>query len=77
MKIPKTVQLDRDDVATIYAGLQFKGKIRVSQLGVFSIKRIKPRKFYHNFSGKEIVTQSHNKLHFRPFTKVKEKIQNY
>ena len=73
----KTLKLNKDQTTSFYSGLQKRKGIRVSEVGVFRIKRIKPRKFYHNFSGKEIITQSHNKLHFRPFTKVKEKIQNF
>lgn len=61
----------------IFESLKKKGLVRVFDLGVFTIKKMKGRKFYHNFSGEEIETPVHNKLHFKPFPETKKKIKNF
>lgn len=77
MNVFKTLKLKPKDLNFIYDSLEKEGLVRVSKLGVFTIKRMKPRRFYHNFSDKQVVSAGRNKLHFRPFTKTKQKIKEY
>ena len=73
----KTLHLKKEALQFLYDALETKGLVRIEKFGVFTIKRMKPRRLYHYFSDKFVVLGGHNKLHFRPYTKTKEKIQNY
>lgn len=73
----KNLRLQNKDLDFIYDSLQDEGMVRISGLGVFSIKKINPRKFFSPFAGKEVITKKLNKLCFRPFTKTKEKVQSF
>lgn len=72
-----TIKLKKDQLDNLFKAIEERGLVRVSKFGAFTLKRMKPRRFYHNFSDKQIVTGGRNKLHFRPFVKTKEKIQEY
>ncbi len=73
----KTLRLDKEQLDFIYNSLANEGLVRVSRLGVLTIKRMKPRRFYNYFVDKQIVSGGRNKLHFRPFTETKKKIKDF
>ncbi len=73
----KTVHIDKTELECLFVSLKNDGLVRVSGLGVFTIRRIKGRKFFNNMLNQETKTRDSNRLHFRPFTKVKEKVQKY
>ena len=73
----ETLKLNKKQFDYFYESLRNKGLVRVSKIGVFTIRRMKPRRFYHNYSDRQIVSSGRNKLHFRPFTKTKEKIKDF
>lgn len=77
MNVFKTLKLKPEQLDFVYKSLETEGLVRVSRLGVFTIKRMKPRRFYNYFVDKQIVSGGRNKLHFRPFTETKKKIKDY
>ena len=46
--------------------LTVNGRVRIDGLGVFILRKVKPRKLYHNFAEKVITIPSFNKIHFVP-----------
>ena len=53
------------------------GKVKVSGLGIFEIRRIAEREGYNVGTGERITISAHNKVAFRPHKKMKDSVQDY
>ena len=58
----------------LFSHLRQHDKVEVIGLGTFELVKIKPRKMFHNFSGKERVLKGYNKLKFVQSQQLKAKI---
>lgn len=52
--------------------LKHHGGVEIENVGVFTVRHIKPRKLYHNFSDKVISIPKKVRIHFKPDLSVKE-----
>ena len=73
----KNLKLNNSNIEFLFESLKTDGMVRILGLGVFTIRKMKSRTFFHDFSKKTITTKAHNKLHFRPFTKTKQRCSNF
>lgn len=54
--------------------LKENGRVKVTNLGIFEIRKMASRKCYNVYDGKDIVIPAHNKIGFRALKSFKDAI---
>ncbi len=76
MNIPqdKIIKLSEESVLEIRNAIAVHGKVKVTGLGIFETRLVKPRRGRNPRTGEELVIPAYTKIRFRPTNSLKESI---
>jgi len=71
----KAIRLDDEQIEVIHDRLKKEKKAKITHVGTLYVKRMKERKLFHHFSGKDIVIPAYNRVTFKATAEVDKFIQ--